>query len=274
MRLLAAIGALCALSMPVHALPRVVSLDYCADQYVLKLAAREQIAGVTAEAGRDYSAQREAAGGIRTVRPDAESILALRPDLVVRSWPGDGRLDAALERFGVEIHTLGDASDFDGVRAMIQAAAAAMDRTERGEAIVADMDAALAEAGAGPSLGALYVTPGGVTAGAGVMLDAMIEAAGLTNHAAGASGWAPMPLEQLVAETPDLILAGFFDTATERVDQWSAGRHPVMRDRLEAIPSLDLDAAHLSCAAWHMADEALAIRRAVDALIADGRIEP
>ena len=275
MRLLAAaIGALCALTTPVYALPRVVSLDYCADQYVLKLAAREQVAGVTVEATRDYSAQRDAARGVRTVRPDIESIIALAPDLVVRSWPGDRRLDAALARFGVDVHTLGDASDFDGVRVMVQDAARAMERPHRGAQVVAQMDAALAEAESGPSLDALYVTPGGVTAGEGVMIDAMIEAAGLSNHAAGASGWASMPLEKLVGETPDLILAGFFDTASEQVNQWSAGRHPVMRARLEAIPTVELDAARLSCAAWHMADEALAIRRAADAMIAQGRVAP
>jgi iron complex transport system substrate-binding protein len=107
-----------------------------------------------------------------------------------------------------------------------------------------------------------------VTTAGGGLVHEMILAAGLTNHARHAGGgWIAMPLERLVGETPDLILTGFFTTAAERVNRWSAGRHPVMQARLARTPTLDLDAARLSCGGWHLAHEAVAIRRAADAIL-------
>lgn len=251
--------------------PRVVSMDYCADQYVLGLAERGQIAAVTVEAGQDYSAHRDLAAGLPTVRAVTEDVIALRPDLVVRSYSGDARQDALFARLGIETHQIGYAPDFETLRDAIRAAAAAMGRAERGEQVIADMDAALAEAGRGEPVSALYVTPGGVTTAGGGLVHEMILAAGLTNHAHHAGGgWIAMPLERLVAETPDLILTGFFTTAAERVNRWSAGRHPVMRERLARTPTLDLDAARLSCGGWHLADGAVAIRRAADAILNGG----
>ena len=51
---------------------RIVSLDYCADQYVLKLADREQILAISPDATGDFSYMREAARGVPTVRAAAE----------------------------------------------------------------------------------------------------------------------------------------------------------------------------------------------------------
>ena len=71
--------------------PTVVSLDYCADQYVLALADREQILAVSKDAERMFSLLREKAAGIPKVRAAAEDVVALAPDVVVRSWGGDAR---------------------------------------------------------------------------------------------------------------------------------------------------------------------------------------
>ena len=66
---------------------RIVSLDFCADNYVLKLADPDQILKLfLPDAEKDFSHMRDAAVGFRTVRPVSEDILILKPDLVVRSW--------------------------------------------------------------------------------------------------------------------------------------------------------------------------------------------
>ena len=67
---------------------RIVSLDFCSDQYVLKLADRAQILALSPDAGREFSFMREAAAGLPTVRPVAEDVLILQPDLVIRSYGG------------------------------------------------------------------------------------------------------------------------------------------------------------------------------------------
>ena len=67
---------------------RIVSLDYCADQYVLKFADREDILALSPDAGKRFSYMRAAAEGIPTVRPRTADVLALQPDLVVRTYGG------------------------------------------------------------------------------------------------------------------------------------------------------------------------------------------
>ena len=60
--------------------PRVVSLDYCADQYVLGLADPDQVLAVSDHADDRHSYLRDAAQGVPQLRDDAEDVLALRPD--------------------------------------------------------------------------------------------------------------------------------------------------------------------------------------------------
>ena len=79
---------------------RVVSLDQCADQYVLALAPRQAIAGLSHRADDSDSHLRHQAEGLPQRRVTAEGVLAARPTLVVRYWGGDARLEETLARRG------------------------------------------------------------------------------------------------------------------------------------------------------------------------------
>ncbi|MFP4519532.1 MAG: ABC transporter substrate-binding protein [Oceanicaulis sp.] len=254
--------------------PRVVSLDYCADQYVLALADPDQILAVSVQADDAHSALREEAAGHRQVRDAAEDVLALDPDLVVRSYGGDARARNFYARLGVPVFDLGYANDFEDIRSTIRRTADTLGHPERGEALIARMDAALDEAAHGPRLGALYLTPSGVTSGAGTMIHQILAAANLENLAArgGASGWRALPLEQLALESPQLVVTAFFDDGSAPKDSWAVSDHPVFR-RLEARAGhVALDGALTACGAWFMADAALQARRQANAL-AGGRDE-
>ncbi len=129
---------------------RVMSLDSCADQYVLALAPREAIIGVSPRADAPDSFLRAKAAGLPQRRTTMEAVLGARPEVVVRQWGGDARLTAAIARRGVRTVGLGDATDFDGVRVNVRRVAQALDRQPEGEALLARMDADLARAaGAG-----------------------------------------------------------------------------------------------------------------------------
>lgn len=242
---------------------RVASLDQCADQYVLALVPRGAIAGLSPRADDPDSYMRAEAAGLPRVRPTAESILALRPDVVVRSWGGDPRLIRALERRGVRVVQTPDASDFDQVREGLRLTGAALGATGRAEALIARMDAKLARArGAWRGERALYLTPGGYTAGSGTLIDAVLKAAGLTN-AAEAPFFAPVSLEALVARPPKRVVTGFFgDQAGGR---WLPGRHPVVRRLVAERRIADLSGAWIGCPGWFAADAALAIAQAAPA---------
>ena len=249
---------------------RVVSLDYCADQYLMALADPGQIAAVSVQAGDAHSALRDQAAGLPRVRDAAEDVLALQPDLIMRSYGGGARARAYYARLGLSVHDLGYANDFYDVRAMIQRAAHALGHPERGEALIAAMDADLAAARNGPRLSALYMTPSGVTAGSGTLIDELLQAANLDNVAArgGASGWRSIPLEGLIEQEPDLVITAFFDGASAPRDSWAMARHPVFQDMLDRADRIELDGAQISCSAWTLAAAAREVREAANAMAA------
>jgi iron complex transport system substrate-binding protein len=75
---------------------RIVSVNLCTDQYVLALADRAQIAGLTRNAADpDMSAGAKAARGLPQLGSSAEALLAVHPDLVLgMPVPAGGALEA------------------------------------------------------------------------------------------------------------------------------------------------------------------------------------
>jgi len=245
---------------------RVFSADYCADQYVLALAPRAEIAALSPDARKDFSFLRARAVGIRQARPDAEAALASGADLVLRFWGGDAR---AFERAGLAVVTLPYADDFGGVAETIAAAASALGREREGAALAGEMRAKLGALSArGPSgQTGVYLTPGGVTAGKGTLVDAMFRAAGVRNRAAdeGLSYWPALPAELIVQRPPTFYVGGFFNADSETRDNWSAARHPAIMRALSSAHGVMLTPDLLSCPAWFAADAAQRIRDAADA---------
>ncbi len=251
---------------------RVVSLDYCADQYVLKLLDRGQIQALSPDATAAFSYMRAAAHGLPTVRPRAEDVLALQPDLIVRSYGGGPNAAAFFTRAGVPVVQLGYAADVQGVRDVLRETAAALRVPERGAALLEQMDARLAavgpaaaatthEAASAPPR-ALYMTPAGYTAGPGTLVHALITAAGLANDQ-DAPGWRPLPLERLAYSAPDLVAAADFGAEANIFNAWTSARHPVARRQLDERPVVPLEGAWTACGGWFVMDavEALAAAR-------------
>lgn len=244
---------------------RIVSLDYCADQYVLKLADPEQILAVSPYATEPFSYMRDHAADIPTVRPIAEDVLILKPDLIVRSHGGGPNAAAFFEMAGVPVLQVGFTSNIDGeemgaIPYLIQHMAGGLGHPARGDALVSEFRDRLAAIQARSEGGkALYMTPGGVTSGPGSLVHEMLTAAGLQNFQQS-PGWRSLPLERLAYEQPDLVAAAFFETLTNHPNGWSASRHPVARRQLEGPDVVPLDGAWTSCGGWFILDavEALA----------------
>jgi len=239
---------------PSLAAPRMVSLDQCADQYVLAMAPRADIVGLSTRARNDDSYLKNAAQGLPERRATAESVLAARPDVVVRYWGGDARLVSDLERRGVRVLTIDDATDFAGVRADIRRIARGLDEPAAGERLVAGMDAELAAArGAGATRGVYYFTSGGDTLGPGTLVDSMIRAAGFTNLATR-PGWGAISAERLVMAPPSLFVLGFFDADMAATLRWSVGRQAMVRRLIAGRTSVSVPGSILGCPAWFVAD--------------------
>ncbi|WDI32426.1 ABC transporter substrate-binding protein [Hyphococcus flavus] len=238
--------------------PRVISLDYCSDQYVLKLADKEQIIAVSRGADKDYSYMRDEAKNHKRIRPSPEEVLILEPDLVIRQWGGGVGATETLSQFGAKVVSLGYPEDFGGVKANIRMVASALDQVDRGEQLIDEMQSRLdaVKSNTTDQKRALYVTPGGVTAGAHTMIDAILTAAGLINIAAadGEIYWPPLPAESLLLNPPAVIVTGFFLSRDQDINYWSAARHPAIEQQFEKTPTIHLPPDVISCAAWFAVD--------------------
>lgn len=234
---------------------RIVSLDYCADQYVLELVDRKRIAALSPDATAAFSYHRVRARGLDQVRPRVEDVLALRPDLVIRSYGGGPAAAAFLARARVPVLQIGYAEDLRGVRDNLATLAVGLGEPGRGQARAADFDRRLAalarRAGAGPET--LYMTPGGATSGPGTLVHEMLRAAGLANFEQ-ATGWRMIPLETLAYRQPAHIAAAFFADKPIDPASWSSARHPVARATLAARPRTDLEGAWTACGGWFIID--------------------
>lgn len=255
------LAAALALAGPAQAAPRVMSLDQCADQYVLALSPREAIVGVSSRVDDRDSYLRAMSAGLPQRRASAEAVLAARPEVVVRYWGGDARLTRTLERRGVRVVKIEEAEDFGDVSANVRRVAGALDQQAAGERIVARMDAQLAAArGAWGGQTALYLTPSGFTAGEGTLIDAVLAAAGLKGGARQV-GYAPVSLERLVMEPPAKLVLGFFDDFAKAMERWGPGRHWVL-DRLARERTIgSLPGSIAGCPGWFAADGALSLAR-------------
>ena len=198
MKWLAALAILLAGSA--EAADRIVSLNLCTDQYLVLLAP-DRIAALSPLA-RDpaLSTVAEAAKSLPWVRPDAEAVLSLHPDLVLAGPYGAQTTLAALERRGVPIVRTDMPQDFSAIRAETRRFAALLGASARGEALLAAMEATLAVPPQS-SRRALLLEARGYTAGVDTLEDAVLRAAGLQN-----AGGRRLGLEAILSDPPDLLV--------------------------------------------------------------------
>lgn len=236
---------------------RVMSLDQCGDQYAMALSP-DAILALSPRADDPDSWMRTVAARYQRVRPTLEAAIAFQPDVVVRYWGGEPRLLAALERRGVRVLTIDDATTMQGVQANIARVADGLGERQRGVLLIDQMQSQLSQAASPPAVqaksSALYLTPGGFTAGSGTLVDAILQAAGFANLARS-QGYAPVSVERLALSPPRRFVLGFFDLF--RSDWRGPGRHPVVQRAAKGRVAARLPAAALTCPAWFAADAAL-----------------
>jgi len=179
-------------------------------------------------------------------------VLRLHPDLILAAPFGAQTTLALLQQEGLPVLRIDLPNDFAGIRAQTRRLAAALGVPQRGEALLAAMDAELAALPRAPRpIRALVWEPRGFTAGPGTLMDAVLHAAGLTNRSDGRR----VGLETLLRDPPDLLVVptapAFPSLATELLD------HPAVGDiARRAIP-----AALTICAGPFTADAAELLAR-------------
>lgn len=191
---------------------RIVSLNLCADELLLRLADREDIASVTfLAADKRVSSVAELVGDLPLNRGRAEEILPLKPDLVLAEPYTTRSTVELLRRLDVPILDLAVPSTLGEVEAQIAEVSAAIGREDRGRAMIESMRRARAALGPVPEgprpLAAVY-RPNGFLVGPGTLVDEILRLAGFRNLASEGlqNHNGVLSIETLLWHRPDLLV--------------------------------------------------------------------
>lgn len=192
----------------------VISLNPCLDVILVEVADPGQIAALSHFSRDPYGSTIAAmARTLPFTRGSAEEVIALHPDMVLAPRLGARVSRAAIERAGIRTALFDVPETVLASLEQVSGIAALVGHPARGVALSARIEAALRAAGPGPGTStpsALVFMPGGFVSGPGTLMDEMMRRAGLVNAASryGLTGSMNLPLERVLADPPDILLAG------------------------------------------------------------------
>jgi iron complex transport system substrate-binding protein len=192
---------------------RIVSLVPAITETLFALEIGPRVVGVSAYCDHPPETRTLPKVGSFT-EPVAETIVALRPDLVLTSpSPGNETTVRAIERTGVRVAVVQSEGGLREARSAILEVARAVGAAAAGEALVARIDArldAVKQAAANLPRSTAAIVVGReplVLAGPGSYLGELLALAGGTNVADGLGGrWPRVGMEFLVASRPEVLV--------------------------------------------------------------------
>lgn len=222
--------------------PTIVSLNPCTDAILAEVARPEQLLAIShySHDPRATSMPLAEARRYPATGGTVEEVLALDPDVVVATSFLPPATAQAFDRLGIEVQTFGIASDIETSKAQVRRLATLAGNKQAGEALIGRIDHALAQTRPeGSPVTALVWQQGGIVPGEGSLIAALLAHTGFANHAAARrlGQGAYLPLERVLADPPDLVLAA----GGERMLT-----HPVLRE-VEEMSYERLDPSLLFC---------------------------
>lgn len=222
--------------------PTIVSLNPCTDAILAEVTDPAQLLAIShySHDPRATSMPLAQAQRFRATGGTVEEVLALDPDVVVAGAFLPPSQAQAFRQLGVRVETFGIVPDLAENAAQVRRLAALAGHPERGEALLARTDAALAATRfAGPAISTLLWQEGGIVPGEDTLIARLMAHTGFASHSAarGLGQGAYLPLEQVLADPPQLVLA----TSGERMLS-----HPALR-QLTGVQYQRLDSSLLYC---------------------------
>jgi iron complex transport system substrate-binding protein len=245
---------------------RVVSMNVCTDQLAMLIAGEGQLHSVSVLASDANSSvmPREAAA-YAVNHALAEEIFLMRPDLVLAGTFSSRATVGLLRLLGVRVEEFAPARSFDDIRGNILRVGELLDRQERADELVAELDAGLATLAAAPHTGrsiALY-DANSYTAGKGTLANEIFHAAGLANvaEAMGITGSGRVALELLVVARPDIVASSFRDYDAPALAQENFV-HPAFAALEAAGQTVAVPVPNMICGAPFTLEAAFVLQRA------------
>jgi iron complex transport system substrate-binding protein len=228
---------------------KILSLNPCTDAILAEVADRDQIAALS-----HYSSSPEQSSmdvGLARSLPSTggtvEEVLALHPSVVVSGNMTPPATRVALQRMGVRLVEVPMASTLAQSRQQVLMLAQLAGHRDRGAALIARMDAALAKAtppaGAKP-ISALIWQSGGMVPGRDTLIAQLLTRTGFRNFSAdqGMKQADILPLELVLAHPPQVIFRASRWPKTGQGEENRMMAHPALAG-LKGVQRFNLDPA-------------------------------
>lgn len=249
---------LCAAILPAHAQPqRIVSMNLCTDELLMRIVAPARIAAIThlsqqpvnAPLGLDAIASKLAVNhGL------AEEVIALKPDLILAGSFTTSTATALLRRLGYTVLIFEPENSFDDMRANIRKLAAATGDTAKAEQIIADFDTRLAalQARIPDDRRPIFADIGvnNYITGDNTLYAEVVNGAGYRTlgQALGFSGYRTVALEQILTVRPALMSTATPWTSPPSLSTMALG-HPALRAMTARTPHVEIPERYTTCGA-------------------------
>ncbi|MGB0920613.1 MAG: ABC transporter substrate-binding protein [Alphaproteobacteria bacterium] len=190
---------------------RIVSVNHCADQFLLYLALGDRVRSLSFHAAdKGLSPHAHRLPDVPLNRGRAAEILPLKPDLVVGGTWGASFALGRLEALGVPVQRLEPVTNLAETAAILQqlGTATGHDVAPHLHALAKARANIQARAHGKPKPTALAIEARGLTTGPGSLRDDLMQLAGLTNLATahGIKAYGRLSLEQILALKPDILI--------------------------------------------------------------------
>jgi iron complex transport system substrate-binding protein len=192
--------------------PTIVSLNPCTDAILAEVANPAQLLAIShySHDARASSMSLSKARRFQATGGTVEEVLALDPDLVVAGSFLPPATAQAFARLGIRVETFGIAPTVAESHAQVRRLATLIGQPERGQALIARTNAALAASRhSGPPVTALLWQAGGIVPGPDTLIARLMDHTGFASHsdARGLGQGAYLPLERVLADPPQVVLA-------------------------------------------------------------------
>lgn len=262
--LLAGLGFFPLMSQAETPLPGIVSLNMCADPYLMEIAAPEQILGLAPQSHDPaLSAFTEQTRRFPVSSGRLDEIARLQPNLLILSRYSSARQQAMAARLGIPTLTLDAGTGFSTARDDILKLGQAIGREQQAKDYLTKLDAELAEAQSGTADGSsstgstgeadkakprlLSFQRRGLVVGEGHLLDDIITRAGAENLGRRQQRLiGPMGLETVLRLSPDFLISSETGTSGDRGSEVLS--HPALQKYFPAGKRITIPANLVLCA--------------------------
>jgi iron complex transport system substrate-binding protein len=253
---------------------RIVSINVCTDELLLQIVGPERVAALTKfSADPEVSRIASQIKDVKRIQGGIESVQTCGPDLLLGGKFSQKETLRFFGRLGVPVLTFGVPKSFEDIYADIRKLAGAVGETEKGEAIVKEMQDELTalqqnpppfekgerggfeQISPDPSLQkrgikkrALFLQSGGMVPGLGTFENAIMEASGFENLAAtmGIRDYGSLSLEKLIEMKPEVLIFSS-DQKEKPTIRGEVLSHPAIRKALPQVKTVTLPSAILNC---------------------------